>query len=112
MRVITGMLVLSLVDNLVAENMLVIHGGVSKLLLSDLANSEVTNATEIIGCPINTTMPDYPRKVFGSLLQHYKGELWSCGGGTFQETFSECYSLDSRSLNIVFSDKCFIFIQF
>ena len=87
-----------LVEHLAAENVLFIQGGVSKLKLDDIFSSEITNVTEIIGCPENVSLPNYPNDVFGSQLHYFDNMLISCGGANFEGTFSACFAIDSRSI--------------
>ena len=95
-------LLFSFVQKLTAENVLVIQGGVSKLRLDDIANSEITNVSEAIGCQENISLPNYPRNVFGTQLSFFKNMFWSCGGANFEETFSDCYIIDSRLFDVCF----------
>ena len=97
MRGIIALLTLFYVQDSAAENVLFIQGGVSKFRTDEVFKSEITNVTEVIGCPDNITLPNYPKEAFGSQLSYFNNTFWSCGGANFEDTFSECYTLDSRS---------------
>lgn len=98
MRGIIALLTLLLALDAAAENVLFIQGGVSKFRTDEVYKSEITNVSEIIGCPENITLPNYPKEIFGSQLSYFNSTLWSCGGANFEDTFSDCNAFDSRSI--------------
>ena len=96
MNVNIALVVLFLAQDVTGETILFIQGGVRKFRTDEVYKSEITNVTEVIGCPDNISLPNYPKDVFGSQLSYYNNTFWSCGGANFEQTFSECYAFESR----------------
>ena len=82
------------------ENALLLVGGGSSLYLTSPSTSPVLAAVELLACPVRPSLPPVPAPVFGSSL-HWDGlsSLLSCGGGTWSQTYQDCFKLDLRSSN-------------
>ena len=80
------------------ESALVVVGGGSSLYLTSPSTSPVLTAVELLACPVRPSLPALPAPVFGSSL-HWDGlsSLLSCGGGTWTQTYQDCFVLDLRS---------------
>ena len=75
-------------------------GGGSSLYLTSPSTSPVLAAVELLACPVRPSLPPVPAPVFGASL-HWDGlsSLLSCGGGTWSQTYQDCFILDLRSTN-------------
>ena len=75
-------------------------GGGSSLHLASPASSPVLTAVELLACPLRPSLPPFPSPVLGAALHYWEGlsSLLACGGGTWTQTYQDCFLLDFRSL--------------
>lgn len=82
------------------ENALLILGGGTKLYLNNQAASLVSRKIELYSCDGGNSveLPDLPQEMFGAGLAWNSASsvLYVCGGASWTQTYSQCYSMDLR----------------
>ena len=82
------------------ENALLILGGGTKLYLNNQAASLVSRKIELYSCDGGNSveLPDLPQEMFGAGLawDNARSVLYVCGGASWTQTYSQCYSMDLR----------------